>query len=307
MADTLQSLADSVKINDVSVRDMGATDIFNKAPFIAKLITTTATNGTVHKYLKESSAPTVGFRAANAGVDVVVGADTLVTVDLKYLDATVRMDKALADVGKGREYQLARQGERNLRQAFFVAENQVINGGGAGFNGLLQALPSLGTMCISAGGSGVRTSVYMVRSTPDETDFMAVIGNNGNIQMGEYYETLINEGTTGRQFNGYVMPIDGWLSVQLGGSRSIARLANIGTGATLTDDLLSQLYDLFPASAPPTDIIMNVRSRGQLQRSRSTVNVGGKLIVKFADVPTEWNGIPITTVETIGNAETAVT
>lgn len=311
MADTLQSLADSVKINDVSVADLGATDVFNDAPFLAQLITTEATNGTVHKYLKEATAPTVGFRAANVGLDVVVGSDTLVQVDLKYLDATVRLDRALATVGKGVDYQLSRQGMRNLRQALFNAEDQVINGTSAsGFNGLKQALSALGTMCISAGGAFAEglTSVYMVRSTADDRDFLAVVGNGGNIEMREYYEALINEAATGRQFNGYVMPIDGWLSIQLGGSRSIARLANVGTaaGKTLTDDFLSQLFDTFPASAPPTHIVMNRRSRGQLQRSRSTVNVGGKLIVKFADVPTDWNDIPIVCVETLGNAEAAV-
>ena len=311
MADTLQSLADSVKINDVSVRDLGARDVFNDAPFLAQLITTTASNGTVHKYLKEATAPTVGFRAANVGIDVVVGSDTLVTVDLKYLDGTVRMDKALADVGKGRDYQLSRQAMRNLRQALYNAEDQVINGtSGSGFNGLMQALAALGTMCITAGGSAARSSVYMVRSTPDERDFMAVIGNDGNISMGEYYESLINEAATGRQFTGYVLPISGWLSIQLGGSRSIARLANIGTTVgtnSLTDDFLSQLFDTFPASAPPTHIIMNRRSRGQLQRSRSNVNVNGKsLFNQYTPTPTDWNGIPIVCVETIGNAETAV-
>ena len=34
MADTLTSLADMVKLNDVSVRDMGVTDIFNDAPIL---------------------------------------------------------------------------------------------------------------------------------------------------------------------------------------------------------------------------------------------------------------------------------
>ncbi len=192
----------------------------------------------------------VGFRTANVGLDVTVGSDTLVTVDLKYLDGTVKMDKSLADIGKGREYQLSRQAMRNLRQTLFQAEDQVINGtSGSGFNGLMQALAALGSMCISAGAAAARTSVYMIRSTPDERDFMAVIGNSGNIQMGEYYESLINEAATGRQFNGYVLPIDGWLSVQLGGSRSIARLANVGVAAntTLTDDLLSQLFDTVPS------------------------------------------------------------
>ncbi len=73
----------------------------------------------MHKYLKESTAPVVGFRAANVGLDVTVGSDTLVTVDLKYMDATVKLDKALADIGKGREYQLSRQSMRNLRQALY--------------------------------------------------------------------------------------------------------------------------------------------------------------------------------------------
>lgn len=306
MADTLQSLADSVKINDVSVRDLGATDIFNDAPLIERLAFTTATNGTVHKYLKEASAPSVGFRGPNVGLDVVVGGDTLVTVDLKFLEATVRLDKALAQVGKGVDYQMERQGMRNLRQAFYALEDQIINGSAvAGFTGLLQALSTLGTMCITAGGSGVRTSVYMIRTTPEEKDFMLVGGNDGNMVMEPYYEALINEGATGRQFNGYVMPIDAWFNIQLGGSKSVARLANVGTGATLTDDLLSTLFDLFPASAPPNLIVMNRRSRGQLQRSRSVV-VSGKPIVKFADIPVDWNGIPIVCVETIGNAEVAV-
>ncbi len=174
MADTLQSLADSVKINDVSVADLGARDIFNDAPFLAQLITTEATNGTVHKYLKESTAPTVGFRAANVGIDVTVGSDTLVQVDLKYLDATVRLDRALATVGKGVDYQMSRQAMRNLRQVLYVAEDQVINGtSGSGFNGLKQALSALGSMCISAGGlvgAGL-TSVYMIRSTPTRKIF----------------------------------------------------------------------------------------------------------------------------------------
>jgi hypothetical protein len=311
MPDTLQSLADSVKINDVSVRDLGARDIFNDALFLDQLCFTKATNGTVHKYLKEATAPTVGFRAANAGLDVVVGSDTLVTVDLKYMDATVRLDKALADVGKGREYQLDRQGRRNLRQAMFILEDQVFNGSsGSGFSGFAQALNALAnSMVLNAAGAANRTSVYMVRTTPEETDVMLVGGNEGNIQMGQYYEALINEAATGRQFNGFVMPIEGWFTIQVGGSKSIARLANVGTtaGTTVSDDWLSQLFDLFPASAPPTHIVMNRRSRGQLQRSRATINVGGKALVQTAvPIPTDWNGIPIVCVETIGNAEAAV-
>ena len=311
MADTLISLSDVVKINDVSVMDAGASDIFNDAPFLASLQTCTASNGTKHSYLKESGAPVVGFRAANAGIDVAVSTDTQVDINLAYLDAMVKMDKQLAESGKGVDYHLQRQAMRNLRQAFFVAESQVLNGGttyGTAYSGFAQALSALGTMCITAGGSGARTSVYAVRTTPDDANVCVIPGNEGIIKVDPYYLSLFTDGS-GKTFNGYVVPIDGWLGLQVGGARSIGRLANVGTGATLTDALLQSLFDLFPATAPPTHFVMNRRSRGQLQASRSTLNLNGasKLMTAHAPTPIDWNGIPIVCVESLGIAETAVT
>lgn len=308
MADTLTSLADVVKINDQNVRDAGVSDIFNQAPFLAALNACTASNGTKHSYLKETGAPVVGFRAANAGIDVTTDTDTRVDLDLSYLDAMVKIDKQLAESGKGVDYHLGRKSQRNLRAAFYKAEQQILNGGAGGFNGFAQALSALGSMCITAGGSGVRTSVYAVRTTPDETDVCVVMGNDGEIDIEPYYLTLLTDGD-GKQFNGYVVPIDGFIGLQVGGAKSIARLANVGTGATLTDVMLQSLFDLFPASAPPTHFVMNTRSRGQLQASRSTLNTAGsgKLLTMHAATPVDWNGIPIVCVESLGNAETAVT
>ena len=307
MADTLAGLADIVKINDVSVRDAGCTDIFNQAPFLAALCACLASNGTKHSYLKETGAPVVGFRAANTGIDVVTDTDTQVDLVLSYLDAMVKLDKQLAESGKGVDYHLNRKAQRNLRAAFFKAEQQILNGGAGGFNGFAQALSAIGPMCISAGGSGVRTSVYAVRTTDDEQNVCAVIGNDGEIDIDPYYLTLLTDGT-GKQFNSYIVPIDGWLGLQVGGARSIGRLANVGTGATLTDVMLQNLFNLFPAAAPPTHFVMNVRSRGELQASRSTVNTtgGSKLMTVHAPTPVDWNGIPIVCVESLGIAETAV-
>lgn len=313
MADTLITLADVVKINDVSVRDMGATDIFNDAPLLAALHAITASNGTVHSYLKEATAPVVGFRAANTGLDVTSSTDTKVDLALHYLDARVTMDKMLADSGKGRDYHLERQSKRNLRQALFVAENQIINGGtanGTAFNGFLQALNALANpMVVNAGGAAARSSVYAIRCTPDEANVCVIMGNDGEIKIDPYFESLQTDGS-GKSFVTYTVPIAGWIGLQVGAAKSIARLANIpasGTGS-VTDVLLQSLFDLFPASAPPTHFIMNRRSRGQLQASRATVNIGGnsKLITKHASIPTDWEGIPIVCVESIGNAETAV-
>lgn len=308
MPDTLASLADVVRINDVSVRDAGVSDIFNEAPFLAALNACLASNGTKHSYLKETGAPVVGFRAPNVGIDVVTDTDTQVNLDLSYLDAMVKLDKQLAESGRGVDFHLSRKAQRNLRAAFFKAEQQILNGGAGGFNGFQQALGALATpMVINAGGSGARTSVYAVRTTPDETDVCVVMGNDGEIDIEPYYITLFTDGSN-RQFNGYVVPIDGYIGLQVGGARSIARLANVGTGATLTDVMLQNLFDLFPASAPPTHFVMNTRSRGQLQASRSTINTGAnnRLLTMHAPTPVDWNGIPIVCVESLTNAETAV-
>jgi len=97
MADSLLALADLVKINDISVRDLGATDIFNDAPVLNQLSADMASHGTQHKYVKESGAPTVGFRAPNAGRDHSSSEDTVVTIDLKILDACFHVDAKLAD------------------------------------------------------------------------------------------------------------------------------------------------------------------------------------------------------------------
>src|SRR5690606_30969444 len=143
-------------------------------------------------------------------------------------------------------------------------------------------------MVVNASGTAARSSVYAIRSVPDETDVVAVFGNDGEIKISPDFQTVV-EDATGKRFIAYVMPVDGWVGLQVGGAKSIARLANIpatGTGS-VTDALLQQLYDLFPVGAPPTHFVMNRRSRGQLQNSRSTVNVGGnsKLITKHAEVP----------------------
>jgi hypothetical protein len=308
MPDTLASLADIVRINDVSVRDAGVSDIFNEAPLLAALFACTASNGTKHSYLKETGAPVVGFRAANVGIDVVTDTDTQVNLDLSYLDAMVKLDKQLAESGKGVDYHLNRKAQRNLRAAFFKAEQQILNGGAGGFNGFAQALGALANpMVVNAAGTANRTSVYAIRTTPEETDVCVVMGNDGEIDIEPYYLTLFTDGSA-RQFNGYVVPIDGYIGLQVGGARSIARLCNLGTGATLTDVLLQRLFDLFPASSPPTHFVMNTRSRGELQSSRSTINTGtgNRLLTMHATTPTEWNGIPIVCVESLTNAETAV-
>lgn len=307
MADDLMTLADLAKLNDQNARDMGATDIFNAAPFLAALAATTATNGTTHQYLKESAAPVVGFRAANAGRDHSKSGDTLVTVTLKILDASFHKDKAIADAFTkgGAPALMAREARRHLRAALRKAEEQLINGADvAGFSGMADELDALAdAMVISAGGAEADSvsSVWAVRSTSDEADVVAVMGQDGEISIGEYHEQAVAD-ADGKLFDAYVQSVLAWLGLQIGGAKSMARLANVGTGGTLTDGLMSDLFELFPEEAPPTHFAMNKKSLGQLRKSRTATNATGA----EAPYPTEWNGIPILTTSSITNTEAVV-
>ncbi len=309
MADTLTSLADMVKLNDVSTQDAGATNIFNDAPFLSAINAVPATHGTNHQYLRESGAPVVGFRAVNAGRDWVADADTLITIALKILDASFGLDRALADsFVKGPAALMARKGMRSLRAAFSAGEKQIFYGTGndaGGFVGLAQVLnDTADTMVIDAGGSTALTSVFAVRTTSDEANVNLVVGNDGNIQIAPYYGVDMLDGS-GKHFPGYHQPIMGWMGLTIGSAYSVARLANVGTdtGKGLTDALLSQLFGKFKAGAPPTHFVMNQRSLMQLQQSRTTYSPTGA----EAPLPTSWNGIPIITTESISIAETALT
>lgn len=307
MPDTLITLVDLAKINDQNAVDLGVTDIFNAAPFLAALAATTATNGTTHTYLKESGAPVVGFRDVNEGRDRSRSQDTQVTVTLKVLDASFHVDKAIADAYTkgGPAAIMAREAKRHLRAALRAAEGQLFYGTDAkGFASIISVLSALAHPMVhnAAGGAlNDRTSVYAVRTTSDETDVVMVMGQDGNIMVADYIQTVIDD-ATGKKFDAYAQSILGWLGLQIGGAQSMGRLCNIGGAQPLTDALMSRLFEKFPEEAPPTHFVMNKAAQGQLRRSRTATSATGA----EAPYPEEWNGIPIITTSSISSNETAV-
>ncbi len=303
-------LAELIKINDQNVADVeGITDLLQDAPFLAAVQADTASNGTQHKYLKEVTAPVVGFRAANDGRDHQHSEDELVTIDLKILDCSHHHDQALVDEYKnGADAFMAREGNRHMQAGFATAEGQLIYGtvnDAKGHAGIIQAAPVAtlaGGMVVNATGTTALSSVYAVRSTGDLRDFLLITGNEGNISMGAIYQQMM-QGSAAGMFNSYVQPITAHLGCQYGSIYSIGRIANLDAGTkTLNDDLISQLLALFPASRPATHLLMNRRSRQQLQASRTATNQSGAP----APFPTEAFGVPIVTSDQVRNNETAV-
>ncbi len=314
MADTPLALADMVKINDVSVRDMGATEIFNDAPVISQLNAIEASHGTDHKFIKETTAPTVGFRAPGDGRDHSKSGDTVVTVGLKILDASYHVEAALADSHpRGRDYVVQREGNRHLRAAFSHGEKQLFYGAGndaGGFTGLADDVTNLkytdSLMVVNAGGTAgsgiVLTDVWMLRTSGDERFLNIVVGQNGEIAIGTSYEQMI-DGANSKKRNCIVTPVEAWMTLATESSKAAARLVNLNDSTKpLTDDLLSALFELFDENNPPTHILMGKRSHRQLQQSRTATTTTGAP----APWPTEWNGIPIISTKSVASYATAV-
>lgn len=310
MADDFIALADLVTINDQNLADIEVTDLLDDAPFMKALAAETASNGTSHKYTKETGAPVVGFRAPNAGREYDSSDDTLVTIDLKILDASFQIDKALADAYTkgGPEALVAREARRALKAAFFGAEKQFINGtvGGAaaGFTGLADALAALAnTKVVNAAGTTAATasSIWMVRTRGDGTALTAIMGQGGNITIDETTVIKAVDGT-GKYYPAYFTPIEGWLGLQLGSVHDVVRIANLteDSGKGATDALIYKGLELFPAARQPNLIVMNRRSLRQLQASRTATNATGAP----APRPTEVEGIPIVVTDAILSTET---
>jgi len=303
-------LAELLKINDQNLSDVdGISDLLQGSPILNALVADTSSNGTQHKYLKQTAAATVGFREINNGLVHGHSEDTPVSVDLKFLDASFHVDSAYADEFKdGRDAWLAREANRAIAEAFTVAEAQLVNGTSNladGFTGLVDAatINALADpMVVNAGGATALSSVYLIRSTPDLRNAVVITGNEGNISVGDTY-TQMMPGADEGHFNAYVTAIGSWLALHVGSIYSLGRIANIDAGSnTLTDDLISQAIEAFPSAAPPTHLCMNRRSNGQLQRSRTATNPTGAA----APFPESAFGIPIVLSDGITNAETAL-
>lgn len=314
MADTFITLADLVKINDLNANDDGISDLLTDAPVLRMLSAIEASNGTDHKFLKETSAPVVGFRDPNDGLENTAGVDTLVTINLKILDASFAIDVAIADAFAkgGAPALLDRETGRHLKQSFSHAERQIFNGTGNegdGFTGLSDNTgldDSDDEMVVDAGGTTASTgaSCWLIRHSNDQKDAAVVAGNDGLIEVKEAV-VVKGDGSSTGTLPQYYVPILGWLGFQVGGARSIGRICNLteDSGKGLTDALIYSALSKFPASRQPNLIVCNRRSLEQLRASRTATNQLGTPAPRPVDV----DGIPLVSTDSLDNTETLLT
>lgn len=316
MAESFNTLAGLVQFNDRNLSDIEVSDLLLDAPLLQAIHSQPSSNGTEHKYLKQTLTSSAAFRALNAGLDKTTSQDTLVTDTLAILDGSFHADVALAQASKnGIDAYLQRELMRTMREVFAHAEGQIIYGvgnDGSGFVGLsddAQLSTIAAAMCISASGSNAvtQTSCFLIRSGMEDCSF--ILGNNGNIVVDEDPQIVPWIATAGQSptYPAYYVAVNGYSGFQIGGAYSAARICNIECNtltstSAFTDDHIYAALSLFPASRMPNMIVMNRNARRLLRQSRTAVNAIGQA----APFVNEVEGIPIIVTDQITSAEAVV-
>jgi hypothetical protein len=295
---------------------LDVTDLLDRAPLLQVITATAASNGTLHKYLKQTRASDAGFRSANAGRAKSNSQDLLVEATLKIIDGSFDTDVALAMGYKGGvEAWIQKELIRTMKQAMFVIERQMFygtkqqTGGGyladsGGFTGLANstALDATADSMVIAPATSpgttadAQTSVWLIRHGID--DVAMVLGNDGRFAVEEeptIIQKLVDatELDAGKSYPAYYVPVTGWGALQLGSIYSAGRICNIES--KLDDDDIYEALSKFPSDKLPNVIAMNRKALSLLRKSRTATNATGAP----APFPTDVAGIPIVATDAI--------
>jgi len=313
MANAANTLNGLIAFNDRNNDDIEVSNLLDDSPLMQVMFAKAASNGTQHKYMRQTVASDSAFRAVNTGLTKTFSQDEQVTDTLVTLDGSFYVDVAIADAYmNGPEAYIQKELVKTMRQRMFALEQQVLLGVGADSNGFigladdttLDALSDAQVVApASPGASSANTSVWLLRDGDD--DCAVIMGNGGEIVVGEtVVQAVYDNAAALTTFPAYYTPVTGYAGFQLGGTYSAARLCNINTATptsttALTDEDIYGALALFPAGRQPNAIAMNRTALQMLRNSRTAVNATGAA----APRPTEIEGIPIVVTDAITNAE----
>jgi hypothetical protein len=262
--------------------------------------------GLNYKTVLRSGLPTTAFRKANEGAANTKSTYSEYLVETFFLDAKAYIDKRMADASEDgasalMAIEMAGQMASCMIQAakcFYYGTNSTY-GDEKGFDGLLQAVTSTYTIDATGTTASTGSSVYMVRWGVQDISW--VLGQGGDFALSDMdvRDKLDTGGTNA--YDAYHMSCGATIGLQILRPDSVVRIKKLtaDSGKGLTDSLLSQAYELFPAHLPPNAIYMTRRSRGQLQRSRTATSDTGH----EAPLPESWEGIPIIPTQNILDTE----
>ena len=295
-------LADVAKFN----RDVltGLIDEASKATPEINAIGWRTVPGTFYNTLKVTADPVVGFRAVNTGVAGTKATYANVKIECSILNPRWECDKAVADASLwGAESFIALEAQRQMKSAMLTLASQFYYGTDADANGFPGLQGQVDADCeVDATGSTASTgsSVYIV-SSADLDQLCWVLGGDGQLQFGDVRVESIQD-ISNNYFTAYVQDMVSWVGLQLGHSKAVVRIKNLTADSNkgLTDDLIYQALEKFPANVQPSAIFMSRRSQMQLRKSRTATNATGVP----APLPKEVEGLPIYVTEALVDTET---
>lgn len=304
MADDYYTSAEIITFNESDL-SFDVSDVLNRAPLIRRL-SAFSVDGTQLKYVKKTADPSVGFRLLNDGVDNDVADYTQVTVDLAIADASFNVDIAAAEGYRlGPAAFLALQMRNHMEAMMFKIEQEVLYGANTnGFASLADELDAVAdATVISAGGTtdSTASSVWAIKTGMN--DCQIAWGNQGVIEAKDT-SIIRTAGSSNGHYGSYWTPVTGYCGLIYGSAWSAGRICNIteDSGKGLTDDLISQLLEKFPAGRGPDMLVMSRRSLGQLQRSRTSYSPTGQPAL----IPDSAFNVPILISDAVSNTEALV-
>lgn len=309
MAYEYLTLLDLAKMNGSDMTVGLIEENLNSAPEL-EVLPARQVAGTSFKTLVRTAYPSTGFRGVNEGVEPKKSTYENRLFNLYYYDGQMEVDNAAAVADEqGIDHALAMEADGHGRAFLLTGGSQVwygVSNDANGFPGAQALVDS--SMVKDAGGTTASTgsSVYAVVARPK---FMEVIvGNNTTLEVGEWRKQTITRSS--KELTAWKNSLEGYIGVAWYSKYAVARLKDIteDSGKTLTDAKLADLFSVFPVGVQPTHIFMSRRSRSQLQASRTVTLFGNgrnrpdQEVV--APLPTEYEGVPIITTDSLTNTET---
>ena len=308
MADSTNTLAGLLALNDRNLSEAEMSSILNSAPVVRALYAQAASQGgTTHKFQRNATEPGVGFRLINEGITNGTGTFDIVTLTCALLDGSFSRDKAVALAYKdGPMPYMDKEAAKSLAAAFFSLEKALFQETqnkqftSLGANPFFDQITA-DTQVIDAAGAGGR-SVWLLRSAEDGISMIA--GNDGRVDMATEDATVVIQDSSSRPYSALHRSLMGWFNIQVGTKYDAVRIANLdGTaGSKLTDSYIAQAIVKAKIGMAFNMIVCSRTSLFELWDSRTATNPTGK----EADIPASAFGIPIIVTDGLSESETAI-
>jgi len=272
-----------------------------------------------YETLHRTALPTVSFAAAGQGFTATKSEIKLVTHECFRFGGRVECPRHIADNwrrGGAAGYQ-AFEAMGVMKAAMKLIGKQIFYGvsnDGLGFPGLKAFTPFGGAYTYNAAGTtaGAASSVYYVKFGEQYVRLMAGRARNaaGIFDLPDFRIGDMTDADS-KKMEAYISELSSFLGLQIAAEASVVRICNLTAEAskTVSDAMLNNGKNLFPAGWVPDVCFMSRRSRTQLQTSRTVTLYGTgnqrPTVGNIAPIPTtDADGVPIVATDSILNTDT---